>query len=144
VDSELEATRVRDRLDAGESFLELSREVSRAPNAGNGGDVGILARGTLPESLDTVVFALSEGEVSEPVASPSGYHIFQVLEVIPEGPRTREEIEPEVRRELSDELTREFTQRCVARTAQETGVEVYQDHLWFEYRGRYGEASNEG
>lgn len=143
VDSELEADRARDRLNAGEPFLNLSREVSKAPNAETGGDVGILARGTLPQSLDDVVFALSEGEISAPVESPAGYHIFQVLEVIPEGPRSRDEIETEVKRELTDELTREFTRRCVARTAQEVGVKVYGDHLWFEYRGRYREVTDE-
>jgi hypothetical protein len=143
VDTEDQATRARERIDSGEPFMEVSREVSRAPNAESGGDVGTIARGTLPEGLDDVVFALSEGEVSAPVASPAGYHIFQVLEVVPEGPPARDEIEFAVKRELADRQALDFTRRCVAETADTVGVEVYDDHLWFSYRGRYGEATDD-
>ena len=143
VDTEDQATRARERIDSGEPFMEVSREVSRAPNAESGGDVGTIARGTLPEGLDDVVFALSEGEVSAPVASPAGYHIFQVLEVVPEGPPARDEIEFAVKRELADRQALDFTRRCVAETADVVGVEVYDDHLWFSYRGRYGEATDD-
>ena len=143
IDTEEQATQARDRLDSGEPFLEVSRAVSKAPNAEAGGDVGTIARGTLPAGLDDVVFALSEGEVSAPVASPAGYHIFQVLEVVPEGPASRDEIEPVVQYELADELSRNFTRRCVAQTADTIGVEVHEDHLWFSYTGRYGEATDD-
>jgi parvulin-like peptidyl-prolyl isomerase len=143
IDTEDQARQAHDRLESGEPFLEVSRAVSTAPNAESGGDVGTIARGTLPAGLDEVVFALSEGEFSVPVASPAGYHIFQVLEVVPEGPPSRDEIEPVVRRELADELSRDFTRRCVAQTADAVGVEMYEDHLWFAYRGRYGEAKDD-
>ncbi len=143
VDSEEQADQARHRLEAGEPFIEVSRSVSRAPNADVGGDVGTIARGTLPAGLDDVVFTLSEGEISAPVASPAGYHVFQVLEVVPEGPLSRDEIEPMVRRELADELSGDFTRRCVAQTAKTMGVTVYEDHLWFSYNGRYGEATND-
>ena len=143
VDTEDQATRARERIDSGEPFMEVSREVSRAPNAESGGDVGTIARGTLPEGLDDVVFALSEGEVSAPVASPAGYHVFQVLEVVPEGPPARDEIEFAVKRDLADRQALDFTRRCVAETADTVGVEVYDDHLWFSYRGRYGEGTDD-
>ncbi len=143
VDSEEQARQARVRLESGEPFIEVSRAVSKAPNAESGGDVGTIARETLPAGLDEVVFTLSEGEVSAPVASPAGYHIFQVLEIVPEGPPSRDEVEPVVRRELADQLSREFTRRCVAQTADAVGVEIHEDHLWFSYRGRYVEASHD-
>jgi parvulin-like peptidyl-prolyl isomerase len=133
-----------ERLAAGEPFVDLSREVSLAPNADTGGDMGLLSRGTLPEELDTVVFGLAEGEISGPVISPAGFHLFQVLEVVPEGPADRVEIERAVTRELSDQLTREFTRSCVVSTAERVGVTVFSDNLWFEYGGRYGESIHDG
>lgn len=139
-----EALSVRARLAEGQSFVDVSAEISKAANAQQGGDLGWIARGTLPEDLDAVVFSLGEGEISEPVASPSGYHVFQVLEAEPEGPASRAEVEPAVRRRLADDLLRAFTAQCVARTAATVGVMVFDDHLWFEYRGRYGEAVHEG
>jgi hypothetical protein len=136
---DLETARAaRRRLDLGEAFEDVSREVSRAPNADEGGQLGFLDQGSLPQGLDEVVFSLAEGEVSDPVQSPSGYHIFQVLEVVPEGPATRAELELSVRRELADDAQREFFRRCVERTAEDVGVEIFRDHLWFRYEGRHG------
>jgi parvulin-like peptidyl-prolyl isomerase len=143
VDSLAAAQQIRDRLDSGEPFVELSREVSRAPNADTGGGLGLLSRGTLPEELDSVVFSLAAGDISDPVASPAGYHVFQVLEVVPEGPPERAEVELAVKRELADQLSRDFTRKCVASTAIKVGVAVYPENLWFDYQGRYGESAND-
>jgi parvulin-like peptidyl-prolyl isomerase len=133
------AEAARQQLDAGADFVDLSREVSRAPNAGDGGDLGFLTQGGLPEDLDEVIFALESGEFSEPVPGPSGYHIFQVLEVVPAGPPPRDEIEPEIRRRLEEVAAREHTTACVDRLAREVGVRVIHDRLWFRYDGRYAE-----
>jgi len=137
-----DAARARARLAAGEPFLEVSREMSRAANASTGGELGVLSRGTLPEELDDVVFSLAEGEVSAPVKSPSGFHVFQVLEVVPEGPASRRELEPAARRELVDELARVHARRCVDDTAARIGVVVHTENLWFDYEGRYGTPAN--
>jgi hypothetical protein len=134
-----EAEEAREKLLSGVDFVALSRQVSLAPNADSGGELGFLTQGGLSEELDTVIFALREGEISEPVPGPSGYHLFQVLEAVPEGPPPRAEIEPEVRRKLKEDATRAHASSCVARLAREIGVEVFHDRLWFDYRGRYAE-----
>lgn len=137
-----EAEVARDRVAAGESFVEVSRELSRAANASTGGELGVLTRGTLSEELDQVVFSLAEGEVSEPVRSPAGYHVFQVLDVVPEGSASRQELVPVVRRALVDDLARAHVRRCVDENQAKVGVTVYGQHLWFQYEGRYGTASS--
>jgi parvulin-like peptidyl-prolyl isomerase len=136
-----EAEVARRRVAAGEPFIEVSREMSKAANALTGGELGVLTRGTLPEELDNVVFSLSEGEVSEPVRSPAGYHVFQVLDVVPEGAASRHELEPAVRRSLTDELARAHVRQCVDENQAKVGVTVYGQHLWFHYEGRYGTAN---
>lgn len=134
-----EAEAARLELDEGADFEELSRRVSRAPNAVGGGDLGLLTQGGLPENLDEVIFALSAGEISEAVPGPSGYHIFQVLEVFPAGPPPRDEVEPEVRRRLGEIAARGHASECVRRLAGEVGVTVVREQLWFRYEGRYAE-----
>jgi len=52
-------------------------------------------------------------------------------------------MKPVVRQKLAGDLARIFTARCVAETAAAVGVTVFEDHLWFEYQGRYGEAFDE-
>jgi parvulin-like peptidyl-prolyl isomerase len=138
-----EAETARARLAAGEPFIDVSRDLSKAANASTGGELGVLTRGTLSEELEEVVFSLAEGEVSEPVLSPAGYHVFQVLDVVPEGSPSRHELEPVVRRALADELARGHVRRCVDETRSRVGVTVYRRHLWFQYEGRYGESSSD-
>jgi parvulin-like peptidyl-prolyl isomerase len=133
-----EADAARRRLDEGEGFDLLSRSVSRAPNAQTGGELGYVVQGTLPQDLDEVIFGLEPGEISQPVSSPAGHHIFQVLDVIPAGPPSRTEVEVATRNELTEESVRAFTRECVERLGTEIGVVVYGDHLWFEYEGWYG------
>jgi hypothetical protein len=139
LDSLEEAEAAREQLDAGVDFVDLSRRVSRAPNAEGGGELGFLTEGGLSEEIDRVIFGLGSGEISEPVPGPSGYHIFQVLEVVPAGPPPRSEVEPEVIRELAEAMAREHAEDCVRRAAREVGVRVIHERLWFRYQGRYAE-----
>lgn len=132
----LEAIR---RLLAGEDFVEVSRQLSRAPNASDGGELGFFDNGSLPPEIDEVIFSLAPGEFSEPVQGPSGYHVFQVLEVIPEGPPDLTEVEARVRTEFAQKMVREHVQGCIGGLASEVGVEIYDGHLWFPYTGRYAE-----
>lgn len=65
-------------LKQGKSFEDLARRHSIGPEAEQGGDLEFFGRGDMPEEFD-VVFALKEGELSDIVQSPYGYHIFQVV-----------------------------------------------------------------
>ncbi len=139
LDDRAAAGEVRRRLDAGEDWLVLSREVSRSPNADDGGEVGLVRKGSLPEAFEGVVFALQPGEISAPVQGPSGYHVFQVLQTDPGGPVARDELAAHVLRELERAASREFVRSCLDRIAAEVGVSVDRRLLWFRYDGRYAE-----
>ncbi len=139
VDTVEEALAARQRLAAGEDFIELSREVSRAPNAADGGELGFFDQGSLTPEIDEVIFSLEVGSFSEPVQGPSGYHVFQVLEVVPSGPPDRGDVEDAVHTEFAQRQAREFFRKCILGLAVEVGVEVHEESLWFSYSGRYAE-----
>lgn len=139
VDSLEEAETARRRLTSGEDFVTVSRELSRAPNAMDGGELGFFFEGYLPEEIDEVVFSLESGAFSDPVQGPSGYHVFQVLETVPSGPPATAEVESDVRIELAEQGAREHMRECVTRLASEIGVEVNSGNLWFPYDGKYAE-----
>lgn len=67
------------RLNTGEDFDKVAREVSIGPEAARGGDLGLFERGVMPEAIDRMVFSLSEGKVSRVAQSLYGFHIFKVL-----------------------------------------------------------------
>jgi len=66
------------KLKRGDPFDELARRYSSGLEAEEGGDLGFFGHGEMPEEFD-VAFSLQEGEISDIVQSPYGYHIFQVV-----------------------------------------------------------------
>jgi peptidyl-prolyl cis-trans isomerase D len=66
---------------AGADFAELAREHSQdEANAENGGDLGSFGRGRMVPEFENAAFELAEGEVSDPVRSPFGFHVIKVTE----------------------------------------------------------------
>lgn len=79
------ATNAKARLQAGESFTDVAREVSLdTQSGGTGGDIGWFPRGVLP--YDNTIFALGVGAVSDAIAADptapntSPYLLFMVSE----------------------------------------------------------------
>ena len=75
------AKEIEERLQNGDNFADLAREISEDPgSASNGGDLGCFKAGTLVPEFEEVAFELKQGERSGPVLSPYGYHIIQLDE----------------------------------------------------------------
>jgi peptidyl-prolyl cis-trans isomerase SurA len=72
--------RLRARIVAGEDFAELARLHSEDASAAKGGDLGWVAAGDTVPEFERVMNALKDKEVSEPVQTPFGWHLVQVLE----------------------------------------------------------------
>jgi len=113
--TQAEAEQVLGRLEQGEDFAELAREVSLSPDRENGGDLGYFARNQLPVEFDEVLFKLPVGRVSEPVASPYGYHLFLVEE------KRKKGLEPlsSAKEELTAQLHRERKEQAFAEWLKE-------------------------
>lgn len=72
---------VAERLAEGEDFAELARELSDDLGTRNqGGDLGFVAPGDLPEGLEQSLEGLSVGEVAGPVESEYGTHFVTLLD----------------------------------------------------------------
>jgi len=73
--------RIRDRVVNGDDFAELARAHSDDPvSSVNGGDLGWLLPGQTVRSFEEAMNNLKVNEVSQPVQSPYGVHLIQVLE----------------------------------------------------------------
>ncbi len=71
--------RLRERIDAGADFAELARVHSEDATASKGGDLGWIAAGDTVPEFERVMNALAEGGVSQPIQTPFGWHLVQVL-----------------------------------------------------------------
>lgn len=77
VDSKEEAEKVKDRLDKGEKFEDLAKELSKDGSAQNGGELGAQNPDTFDPKFAEALKDLDEGEISDPVKSQFGWHIIR-------------------------------------------------------------------
>ncbi len=70
---------LKERLEHGGDFAELARLYSNDLSAAKGGDLGWLYQGDTVPEFEKAMDALKVNEISEPVRSPFGWHLIQVL-----------------------------------------------------------------
>jgi peptidyl-prolyl cis-trans isomerase SurA len=75
------ATDVYERAKGGEDFAKLAVAYSNSQTAFDGGALGWRKGSELPTFLTDVVARLKPGEVSEPLRTPTGFHIIKLNEV---------------------------------------------------------------
>ena len=63
---------------AGKDFAQLAKRESNDSSAAKGGDIGWIAAGQMPPPIETAIFSLAKGAVSDPVETPAGFQIFKV------------------------------------------------------------------
>ena len=67
-------------LRAGQSFTQVAMSESEDDNALKGGDLGWRTINDVPTLFALKVSQMKENEVSDPIRSPSGFHILKMLE----------------------------------------------------------------
>jgi peptidyl-prolyl cis-trans isomerase C len=80
VKTEQEAKTVVERLNKGEKFSSIAKEVSQCPSGKRGGDLGTFTRGKMVKEFETAAFALQRGQTSLVVKTKFGYHATRRLE----------------------------------------------------------------
>ncbi|MBI4180071.1 peptidylprolyl isomerase [bacterium] len=75
--------KIHELAKAGKDFPALARRFSEAPDAEDGGDMGFYKSGDMINSVEDVTFKLQPGEISDPVRTEFGYHVFKLEERIP-------------------------------------------------------------
>jgi peptidyl-prolyl cis-trans isomerase C len=135
-----EATRAKGRLDAGEDFAAVARELSLDPSAPVGGDQGEIELEDLPAPFAQQVARLAPGEVGDPVQASDGWHLFRLDQ------RLAARLRPvdEVAAEITERLRRQRGDALLARRLDEAvdryNVVVYAQNLPFDYHGEHPRA----
>ncbi len=74
------AEEARKRIVGGEDFAKVATEISDDPSKAHGGEIGWVRQGLMLPELETAVWGLKAGEVSQVLRSKYGYHIFKADE----------------------------------------------------------------
>jgi peptidyl-prolyl cis-trans isomerase SurA len=72
--------RARERILAGADFAEIAKQQSEDSSAAKGGDLGWVAPGDTVQEFERVMNGLRDKEVSQPIQTPFGWHLVQVME----------------------------------------------------------------
>ncbi len=121
VKTEQEANAIIDRLDAGENFADIAKEVSLDPGSGqSGGDLGFFKRGQMVKPFEEAAFSLEPGTYTKkPVQSDFGWHVILVEEVRKEPPPT---FETEAQR-IQQEMIRETFDATIQALREDAKIE---------------------
>ena len=120
---------LRQRIVGGDDFDTLARAHSDdTGSALKGGDLGWVSPGDTVPQFEEEMDALAPGEISQPFASPFGWHIVQVLER-----RTQDTAD-----ELLRLKAREAIQRRKADEATEVWLRQLRDEAYVDVRGDGG------
>jgi peptidyl-prolyl cis-trans isomerase SurA len=114
------AERLKEEIQSGADFDSLAKLYSRDPNI----DLGEFETERLTPPFDKVVNEMDEGEVSEPVLTPYGYHVLYVKGKVPQRTLSFEELRDQIMQYLYqqeiqkkyDELVRELKDKVFVRT----------------------------
>ena len=100
VETQEEAAAAKARIDDGQEFTDVARDVSTGPTGPNGGDLGWFGAGAMVPEFEEQITSLEIGGVSEPFETQFGWHVATLDE-------TRVQTRPaldDLRRELAGEL----------------------------------------
>jgi peptidyl-prolyl cis-trans isomerase SurA len=123
-EAKIRITRVKERLDNGGAFEELAQLHSEDPSASEGGDLGWISPGDTVPEFEQAMNKLQPGIVSEPVQTPFGWHLIQVIER-----RTKDVSEEQQRREASKTIRARKSD-----TAFQEWLQQLRDRAYVEYR----------
>jgi len=147
------AQKALERLRAGEDFAALAKELSQDPaSAEQGGDLGYFEKGSFGDkAIDEALAALQLDELSEPVRSAFGFHLFKLTAIRPPQGKSLDEAREQVKKAyLKSEAERLFYDYAeklsnityedpdtLAPAAEELGLEI-QESGWVTRDGGAG------
>ena len=126
VEAKAKIDRIRERIDGGAKFDDQARVNSEDASSAKGGDLGWVAAGDLVPDFQAAMDRLKVNEVSQPVRSPFGWHLIEVLERREQDvskERQRDQARLALRQRKADEQFQEF----VRQTRDRAYVEIKTD-----------------
>lgn len=123
----------------GASFTELAERLSQVPVGAIGDGDSTIGRDDLPPAFAEAIFALAPGEVSAPVATDYGFHLFQVVERLPAGAVPMAAVAAEIAESLRRERADERLAQLVSEARRRYNVRVFGRNLPFNYQGKYSD-----
>ena len=118
---------IKQRVEQGAAkFEDMAKQYSSDANATVGGDLGWVYQGDTVPEFEQAMDALALGKISDPVRTPFGYHLIEVLErrtndASPD--RVRQQARQAIRERRTDEAYQDWLRQLRDRTYVELRLE---------------------
>jgi parvulin-like peptidyl-prolyl isomerase len=124
VKTQQEANKLLRLLSVGQPFEKLAQQYSIAPEAEDGGSLGRFGKNVMPAPMDETLFSMRANEISNPVPSPFGWHLFWVKKkfrprVVPFS-RVRKSIEAKLISERGAQMKTAFLEKLRSQSLIQT------------------------
>jgi peptidyl-prolyl cis-trans isomerase SurA len=113
------------RLNAGEKFEALARELSEDVYRDSGGEMGWREKSKMISEFSAPAFTLEKGAFSGPILRDEACHLLYVVDRKAAGLKPLAEVSGEIQKELAAQLGREAESRWLARLRETYYVRIY-------------------
>jgi peptidyl-prolyl cis-trans isomerase C len=96
------------RLDAGEAFEEVAKDVSTCPSSAKGGDLGFFGKGQMDPAFEKAAFELEVGQTTGVVKTSFGYHLIKLTDKKEAETKSFEEAEEQITQFLTRQKQQGF------------------------------------
>lgn len=129
VKSEKEAQDIQAQLKKGAKFEDLAKKYSADSSAAKGGDLGWFGKGAMVPEFEKTAFSLKEGEVSDIVKTPYGFHLIKVTGKRPAGIRSFDEVKDQIKAALLPAKQQELFQKMREEVKKDAKINIKEDVL---------------
>ena len=88
-------------LAEGRAFADVAAQYSSDPSRTDGGDMGLVHRGSMSAPFEEIVKGLKVGETSEVIESLYGYHVLRITDVRPPEQKTFDQVSATLVKDLT-------------------------------------------
>ena len=120
-------TEIQERLQQGESFMELAKEFSEDPGSKDkGGDLGYFGKGHMVPEFEDAAFSTAVGQVCSPVKTQYGFHLIKVNDKTEPLKISFEKISRKLEETLRAERNHKALQNLIAELKEKYPVTIYE------------------
>lgn len=120
-------TEIQERLQQGESFMDLAKEFSEDPGSKDkGGDLGYFGKGHMIPEFEEAAFSTAVGQVCSPVKTQYGFHLIKINDKTEPMKISFEKISRELEETLRAERNHKALQDLIAGLKEKYPVTIYE------------------
>ncbi|MDA3916485.1 MAG: SurA N-terminal domain-containing protein [Deltaproteobacteria bacterium] len=115
---------ISSQLDDKKDFKGLAKQYSIAPNAKDGGDLGLFDIKNFPDNIKTEIAKLKKGQFSDVITTPQGFQIFYIEDIVLDGEKTYDQAREEIHKVLYSQQAEKKFKTWLESLKQNAHIEI--------------------